>query len=116
MTEREQRAQALFLEGKNCAQAVLAAYKDWLSLDEKTALTVAAGFGGGMGRTRSVCGAFSAMVMLAPYFVGPDGETEENRAQVYAKVQAMKRAFEEANGSAICADILKRPQQAEAPQ
>jgi len=116
MTHREERAQELFKEGKNCAQAVLAAYKDWLGLDEEMALKVATGFGGGMGRTRGVCGAFSGMVMLAACLAGPDGEKEENRAQAYAKVQAMKAAFEQANGSIICADILKRPRQAEDPQ
>jgi len=116
MTAREEKAQQLFREGRNCAQAVLTAYKDWMGLDEQTALTVSMGFGGGIGRSRSVCGAFSAMVMLAPCLAKAQNLDEDERKQVYAKVQEMKKAFEEANGSIICADILKKPQQAEDPQ
>ena len=115
MTARGERAQQLFNEGRNCAQAVLAAYGDWLGLDEKTALTISMGFGGGIGRCRSVCGAFSAMVMLAPYLAEANNLDEDERPKVYAKVQAMKKAFEEVNGSIICAEILKKPQGAEDP-
>ena len=116
MTAREERAQQLFKDGRNCAQAVLAAYQEVSGLDEQTLLTISMGFGGGIGRCRSVCGAFSAMVMLAPYLVGAKNLNEDERPQVYAKVQALKKAFEEANGSIICAEILKRPPQTEAPQ
>ena len=115
MSARSEQAVEAFREGKNCSQAVLMAYRDWLGLDEKTALTLSVGFGGGMGRTRGVCGAFSAMVMLAAHLTGPEGETPENRPEAYALVQEMKQGFEKTNGTIICAELLEKPPQAEGP-
>ena len=48
--------------GFNCAQAVLCACAEYTGLDEKTALAVSAGFGGGL-RSGEVCGAISGAVM-----------------------------------------------------
>lgn len=115
MSKRTEKAVEAFLEGANCSQAVFTAFGDWTGLDEKAALTLSVGFGGGMGRTRGVCGAFSALVMLAGYLAGPQGEMPENRAQTYALVQQMKQAFEALNGSVICAELLNKPPRAEAP-
>ena len=36
------------LNGYNCAQSVLAACRDYYDIDEKTALAISAGFGGGV--------------------------------------------------------------------
>ena len=60
---RGERAQQNFENGCNCAQAVLLAFSDLTGLDEKTAMKLAASFGGGMGRMREVCGAVSGMFM-----------------------------------------------------
>ena len=45
-----------FMQGYNCAQAVLLAFCDDLGFDEQTALMLASPFGGGIGRMREVCG------------------------------------------------------------
>lgn len=60
--ELKEKALALHDRGYNCAQAVLAACKDYTGLDEKTALAVSAGFGGGL-RSGEICGAISGAVM-----------------------------------------------------
>ena len=49
-------------DGYNCAQAVLCSLSEYTELDEKTALAIAAGFGGGL-RSGEVCGAISGAVM-----------------------------------------------------
>ena len=54
-----------FLNGYNCAQAVLLAFSDLTKLDPDTARRIASGFGGGMARMREVCGAVSGMFMAA---------------------------------------------------
>ena len=54
----------LFMRGYNCAQAVFAAHATKLGMDFDTALKVSAPLGGGVGRMREVCGAFSACAML----------------------------------------------------
>ena len=52
-------AEANFKEGYNCSQAVFAAFSKEVGLPRQTALQLASGFGGGIGRMREVCGAFS---------------------------------------------------------
>ena len=108
MSQREEMAAAYFLSGTNCAQAVLMAYADVLGLTEAQAAMVAVGHGGGMGRLRLHCGAFSAAVMLAGAIEGPDGAEKEHRPQTYARVQAIHRRFVEVNGTISCAELLGR--------
>ncbi|MBQ2436468.1 MAG: C_GCAxxG_C_C family protein [Clostridia bacterium] len=52
--DREFRGAQLFMEGYNCAQAVIMAFSDLLGMDEKTCAKISSSFGGGMGRMREV--------------------------------------------------------------
>ena len=108
MTEREKQAVANFAAGCNCAQAVLMAYADLLGLTPEQAAMVAVGHGGGMGRLRLHCGAFSAAVMLAGALEGADGAKKEHRPQTYARVQEIHRQFVAKNGTVSCAELLGR--------
>lgn len=108
MTEREIQAAEFFTQGANCAQAVLMAYADLLGLTPEQAAMVSVGHGGGMGRLRLHCGAFSAAVMLAGALEGPDGAKKEHRPQTYARVQEIYRRFVERNGTVSCAELLGR--------
>ena len=116
ITEREKRALRYFGEGHNCAQAVLMAYGDLVGLDEHHAGLIAAGFGGGMGRLRDNCGAFSSAVMLCGMMEGEDGDLPEKRVDVYRRVQAIHRAFVAQWGTVNCADLLGKPRGAEEPK
>lgn len=104
--ERIELAEKLFKEGYNCCQSVVLAYADCFGLDENTAAQLSAGFGGGMGRLREVCGAFSGAVLLAgmkePFHVN-DYEAKKN---MYQLVQDMAADFEEKNGSIVCRELL----------
>ena len=60
MTTREEKAVRFFTSGDNCAQSVLKAYCDLVGLTEEQAALVSVAFGGGIGRMRGNCGAFSA--------------------------------------------------------
>ena len=64
ISEREKTAVRLFASGVNCAQAVLMTYADITGLTQEQAARVACGLGGGIGRLRDNCGAFSSAVML----------------------------------------------------
>lgn len=108
MTEREKQAVRSFADGCNCAQAVLMAYADVLGLTREQAAMAAVGFGGGMGRLRLHCGAFSAAVMLAGALEGSNGAQKEHRAATYARVQEIHRQFVERNGTVSCAELLGR--------
>ena len=54
-----------FKIGYNCAQSVLLTFSEEIGLTQEEALKLASSFGGGMGRLREVCGAVSAMFMIA---------------------------------------------------
>ena len=106
MTKSE-RAEQYFRSGYNCAQAVIAAFSEDFGVDVKAALKISEGFGGGIGRMRSVCGAASGMFMaigLAKSNAEP--KDTETRADIYAAVQKAAAEFERRMGSYICADLL----------
>lgn len=107
-TFRQQSATDNFHQGYNCCQAVLLAFSDILNTDQETLKTIASGFGGGMGRLREVCGAFSGMVMMAG-FISPaaDPSIKEDRTKNYALVQHFAEKFKELNGgSIVCRELL----------
>ena len=115
MVNREERAAANFISGCNCAQAVLMAYADVLGLTQEQAALISVGHGGGMGRLRLHCGAFSAAVMLAGALEGAEGAKKEHRPQTYARVQELHRRFVERNGTISCAELLGRAKVPENP-
>ncbi len=107
MTVHEEKARALFCSGYNCAQAVFAAFAAEFGVDEKTAAKIASSFGGGMGGTRSVCGAASGMLMAAGLIFGyDDPQAKEEKRAHYADIARLLERFREENGSVICAELL----------
>lgn len=105
-----------FTDGKNCAQAVLLAFSDLTGLDEQTALRLASSFGGGMGRLREVCGAVSAMFMVAGLVYGSDNPTDKAaKTADYARIQALAARFREKNGSLLCRELLAEPDTSPTP-
>ncbi len=109
MTEKSEMAVAYFDGGYNCAQSVLAVFCEDAGLDEETALRVAAGFGGGMGRLCEVCGALTGGFMLIGMQTGmitPDERKLDNVNDVpYGLVQELARRFRERNGSIRCGEL-----------
>lgn len=107
-TRRCAKAQQNFLDGYNCAQAVLMAFSDELGMDESAAARLASSFGGGMAQLRQTCGAVSSMFMVAGAAAGYDdpADSEQRRAH-YARIRQLGAAFEEKNGSINCPELLK---------
>ncbi|MCX7031789.1 MAG: C-GCAxxG-C-C family protein, partial [Spirochaetes bacterium] len=60
---RPERADQLFRQGTNCAQAVACAFAEDLGADRGLTLRLATGFGGGMGHTGGTCGALTGAFM-----------------------------------------------------
>ena len=105
---RVNRAVDYFMQGYGCCQSVVAAFADIYGLDEKLALKIAAGFGGGVGKMRMMCGAVSGMVMLAGLDAGQtEGNDRKGKADCYAVVQGLVNKFKDENGSVICAELLE---------
>lgn len=92
-------------DGFNCAQAVIASLGDYTGLDEKTALAVSAGFGGGL-RSGEVCGAICGAVMalgLANPFNDSTDTAAKDKIALLAKecVAAGKEKF----GCVHCSEL-----------
>lgn len=96
-----------FRDGYNCAQSVLLAFANKVGLKEDEALKLASSFGGGMGRLREVCGAVSAMFMIAGIL---KGYTEPNndivKANHYKLIQDLAAEFKSKHGTIICRELL----------
>lgn len=105
--DRIARAVQLFKSGYNCAQSVTAAFADIYGYTEEQALTMSAGFGGGIGRMRMTCGAFCGATILAGMDCGcTDAKNRDGKSANYKVVQDMADKFKTENGSLICADLL----------
>ncbi len=104
---RVDRAVDYFMQGYGCCQSVVAAFADLYGMDHELALRVAAGFGGGVGRLRMMCGAVSGLVMLVGLDCGQtEGSDREGKSACYKVVQELLARSEAENGSLICAEIL----------
>lgn len=104
---KAKKAMELFQEGYNCAQAVLGAFAQDMNMDFQQAMMLSSSFGGGMGRMREVCGAVSAMFMVAGLEKGySDPKASTEKAGHYDYIQQLATKFKEENGSIICRDLL----------
>ena len=107
MEERIEKAVALFKEGYNCSQSVVAAFADRYGFTREQALRMSASFGGGIGRMRETCGAACGLFMLAGLETGAvDGADREGKAANYALVQQLAEEFKKRNGALKCAELL----------
>jgi len=112
LTEQEldsRIAQAVdnFMAGYGCCQSVVAAFADLYGLDDTMAKKIAAGFGGGVGRLRMMCGAVTGIVMLVGLDCGQtEGSDSAGKSACYKVVQELLAQSEAENGSLICAEIL----------
>lgn len=107
MLSRVEKAAATFEEGYTCAQSVFATYADLFGMDRETALKLSSPMGGGMGRMREVCGAVSAMALLAGLKEGNvDPSNEEGKEKIYLLTRQMAEKFKEQHGTIICRELL----------
>ena len=108
--DHQYQAAELFLNGSNCAQAIVVAFSDVTGLEPKFAARLSSSFGGGMGRMREVCGAVSGMLMVAGLLYGYDTPGDDTvKKEHYQLVQHLAGKFREEAGSIICREILDNP-------
>ncbi|MBR3148760.1 MAG: C_GCAxxG_C_C family protein [Eubacterium sp.] len=116
MGERADRAKDLFLSGYNCAQAVFLAFADKYGIDDDTAVKLASSFGGGMGRSREVCGALSGALLVNGMETGTtDVSDVDAKTKNYESAREIMDAFRSDNGSIYCRELLgltKKPESA----
>ena len=111
-----QKAKELFLNGYNCSQAVVLAFKDYLDVDEKSLEAIASSFGGGISRLREVCGCVSGMAIVMGLIYGNyDVNDNQLKAKHYDLVQKLALRFKEQTNSINCAELLNKVKQVEDP-
>lgn len=102
------KACELFAGGLNCAQSVFVAFTDVTGMDKELAMRLSSSFGGGMGRMREVCGACSAMFMIAGILYGPgESFSHEDKTDHYKLIQELAAEFKAKHGTIICRELLK---------
>ena len=94
-------------KGCNCAQAVACAFADKTNLTEDELFKLSEAFGGGMGGTQGVCGAVSAMVIIAGYVksLGLDSLPNTNKMESYDFAKKLMGEFENKNQTLICSRL-----------
>lgn len=108
MTDHAEKACELFAEGRNCSQAVFTAFCDVTGMDEELALRLSSSFGGGMGRMRQVCGACSAMFMVAGILYGYTSKNDINeKSDHYRRIQHLAAEFRKRHETINCLELLK---------
>jgi C_GCAxxG_C_C family probable redox protein len=105
--KRSEIAVDKFLNGYNCAQAVLYSFCDYLNLDKDTAMKLSCGFGAGMSRKEEVCGAVSGGIMVIGMIYGR-GESQDRSLteQTYQVTREFMDKFSERQGTFICRRLL----------
>jgi C_GCAxxG_C_C family probable redox protein len=103
---RVETAVSCFAQGFNCSQAVFSAYAEHLGLDEKAALKIAAGFGGGMGRMAETCGAVTGALMALGLKYGATTPDRQAKEMTYERVRQFAARFKARHGSLTCRDLL----------
>ncbi len=103
---RIEEAKALFAQRFSCSQAVAAAFAPSLGLDRDTALKLASGFGGGMGRLAETCGAVTGAFMVLGLKSGSATTDKQAKETVYALVRQFATKFKDVHGSLLCRDLL----------
>lgn len=106
MTKNKQ-ATDLFLEGYNCAQAVFGTYCEEFGIPFEQGIKMVSSLGGGMGKLREVCGAVSAMFLIAGL---KNGYTEPNNDEIktehYKRIQDLANEFKKEYGTILCRELL----------
>ena len=107
MGEKARQGLELFKQGYFCSQAVLMAFCEELGMDRETALKIASGFGGGMGRMGEVCGAVTGgFMVLGLEAWHADLPSPEEKNKVVTRIRELTEIFKQRRGSILCKDLL----------
>ncbi len=107
MTKQEQ-VQEYFRKGYNCCQSVFAVFCQDFGIDTEKGLKLTSSFGGGMGGLGQVCGAVTAMFMIAGLKYGySDVQDKMLKVKHNKLIQNLAKEFTDKFGSILCKELLK---------
>ena len=88
----------------NCAQTVFSLFAPELGIDEKTALKIASGFGGGMACAET-CGAVTGAYMVIGLKHGHASSDPDEKANTKMLIKKFNGEFKKEHGSLICKNL-----------
>lgn len=99
------KAVSCYKEGCNCSQAILKAFSEKVGIDEKTAMKIGAGFGGGM-NVAGTCGAVTGAVMAIGMKYGNE-ETGDLNAKKNSSIATRNliKEFTQKNMTTECREL-----------
>jgi C_GCAxxG_C_C family probable redox protein len=96
-----------FCKGYNCAQSTAAAFANEAGFNPETITSMMAGFGGGVGGTREMCGAVSGMVWALGIAHGSyDPNDNDAKTKMYKTVRGAIEEFTKKFGTTNCRELL----------
>ena len=104
MTQRSDLISERFPLKFNCAQTVFSLFASDLGMDEKTALKIASGFGGGMACAET-CGAVTGSYMVIGMKHGHWSPDAKEKAITKSKIVKFNELFRAEHGSLICKEL-----------
>jgi C_GCAxxG_C_C family probable redox protein len=82
-------------------------FKEYFGIQDSLIPRLATGFGGGIGRKGSLCGAFTGSIMAIGMKEGRTDPKDRDRvAKVYGKCQQFWNQFEKEFGSTHCYNLI----------
>ena len=89
----------------NCAQTVFSLFASDIGIDEKIALKIASGFGGGMACAET-CGAVTGAYMVIGMKHGHSTSNPDEKAKTKSLIQKFNSEFKKVHGSLICKYLI----------
>jgi C_GCAxxG_C_C family probable redox protein len=105
-SELGKKAAEHFKRGYNCAQSVLLTMLEHWHMKNELVPKIATGFGGGIGRCGSVCGALTGAVMAISIRCGTNEPLMKERLKAYETVQKFYERFRAETGSVLCKELI----------
>jgi len=107
MKNRAEQAVRNFENGFNCSQSMFGVFAEDFGVNEKVALKIASGFGGGIARGGDICGVVTGGIMtLGLNFFNTEGDILKSKIEIYKIINEFKKRFEKKHGSIICRQLL----------
>ncbi len=105
---RKEKALEYFSKGFNCAQSVIVSFSDVMGLNEETALRMASGFGGGMGRMQGTCGTVTGAFMVIGFLRGKYKQGDDQAKEITNQlIQDFSKKFIEMHGNIDCKGLIQ---------
>ncbi|MEM3013774.1 MAG: C-GCAxxG-C-C family protein [Candidatus Bathyarchaeia archaeon] len=100
------KASSLFSGGFNCSQSVVLTMFEYWGIKDELVPKIATGFGGGIGRCGSVCGALIGSIMALGAKFGINEPSAEKRLKTYEVSRRFFEEFKKRNGSVLCRELI----------